>query len=199
MKVDFHSVKWLLTGIVVGIFVAICISPLFRADRELIEASSDTTRTEVTKHYGKLELQTKKVKLEIPKYSSTPQVVFVPEEKVTTIVRDSVSYVMLDREFFYTETDDAQIWHSGIDSTIDSLVIKSWNEKITTVLREKDYHNTLSFYGAIGYNSHDLLLPIGVEYLYHPKKWIGFGGKVEYDAYMKNVSVLATTRITLRW
>ena len=159
---------------------------------------SDTTRTEVTKHYGKLELETSRHRLNMPKLDA-PQVVFVPEEKTTVIVKDSISYVMLDREAFYTETKDAKIWHSGVDSRIDSLIVTSWNERVTTTYHEKNFQNSLSFYGAVGYDSQDLLLPVGIEYLYHPKKWMGFGAKIEYDAHVKDVSVLATARITLRW
>lgn len=198
MKADFHSVKWLILGFVLGVFVAICISPLFHAKR-LVPTEPDTTRTEITQRYGKLELHTKTSKLEVPNIGTAPHLVFVPEEKTTVIVKDSVSYVMMDRSFFYTETKDAKIWHSGVDSTIDSLVVTSWNERITTTYREPHYYNSLSFYGGVGYDGMKMVLPIGMEFLYHPKKWIGFGARMEYDACLRNMSVLATTRLTFRW
>lgn len=193
---SFHGLIKFLCGFVAGMLVAICVSPLFK-DSKPMDVESDTTRVEVTKSYGKLDLHTKTVKLDLPKIDKSPQMIFVPEEKTTVIVRDSISYIMMDRESFYTETDEAKIWHSGVESRIDSLMVIS--KKETTTYKAPDFRHSLSFSGSVGYDGVNQYYPVGIEYLYHPKRWIGFGAGMQYDHFTKNVNVYATMKLTIRW
>lgn len=197
MKLSFHGLG-LISVILAGILVAICVSPLFEDSKQVV-AESDTARVETLVNYGKLELQANTIKLDLPKIGKLPQVVFVPEEKTTVVVKDSVSYIMMDREFFYTETEDAKIWHSGVSSTIDSLVVTKRTERVTTSYKQPDFKHSLSFSGSIGYNGINQYLPVEVEYLYHPQRWVGIGAKAQYDVYTKNVYVYATMKLTIRW
>lgn len=183
--------------IVVGIFAAMRISPLSDKTR-FEEGVSDTTRTEVSRRYSRLELQPKTIKLQVPSIGKVPEVIFIPEEKYTVVVRDSISYVMVERDHFYTETKDARIWHSGVESRIDSLIVTTFNERVTTTFREPDFRHSLSLFGGMGYAKVPVC-PVGIEYLYHPSRWIGFGGRAEYDVYTRNMQILASLRLTIRW
>lgn len=80
----------------------------------------DTTYVYDTIRYSRLDLASNTYELDIPKIDKA-EMVFIPESSTTIIYRDSIRYVTLPREYFYTKTEDAEIWHSGVQSTIDSL------------------------------------------------------------------------------
>ena len=97
----------------------------------------DTTIVYDTVAYSKLQLTTNSSKLDIPQLPRIP--VLIPVEKTDTIVKENKVYVAMEREYFYTETKDAQIWHSGVDSTIDSLNVLVKNmivSKTETVMQK---------------------------------------------------------------
>lgn len=158
---------------------------------------TDTTTVEVVKQYSRFDLQAKTIRLDIPKIGTTPELVFVPEEKVSVVVRDSVSYIVMDREQYYTETDDARIWHSGVESRIDSLMVIS--KKETTTYREKQRKNSLTLFGEIAYDNVRPSLPVGLQYTYHLNRWIGLGGGMQYDMFQHNMAVFAELNFTIEW
>lgn len=192
MKLSFHGLS-LGCGFVVGILIAICVSPLLKRN----DMETDTTTVEVVKQYSRFDLQAKTIKLDIPKIGTIPELVFVPEEKVSVVVRDSVSYIVMDREQYYTETDDARIWHSGVESRIDSLMVIS--KKETTTYREKQRKNSLTLFGEIAYDNVRPSLPVGLQYTYHLNRWIGLGGGVQYDMFQHNMAVFAKLNFTIEW
>lgn len=63
--------------------------------------------------------------------SKVPQVLYIPDTIVKEIVKDSIRYVMLDREFRFLSKDNVDIWYSGVDPSIDSLYFR-FPEKTTT-------------------------------------------------------------------
>lgn len=104
----------LILGFVIGI---LCRPNHFRDTTDMVK---DTLVIYDTARYSKLELASKSYRLNVPKIES-PSVVYIPADSTTIIYRDSIRYVTLTREYFYTKTEDAEIWHSGVQSTIDSL------------------------------------------------------------------------------
>lgn len=90
-----------------------------------------------TIRYSRLELSSGTHKLDIPSIGGR-EYVFFDIERLDTVYRDNVQYIVYPREHFYTETEDVQIWHSGIDSKIDSLnVFRKRYDISTTITQER--------------------------------------------------------------
>lgn len=188
-----------LVTFLIGAGAAMCLcltcNPRVGGKDELVQ--SDTIVKYETLHYSRLELAKNTIKLDVPKVS-TRELVFIEESSLDTIYRDSVRYVTLPRENYYTNVDDAEIWHSGIDSRIDSLNVFRKDVVVTDVYKRKDWKHEISVYVSAGYCGVPRL-PIGAEYTYYPKKWVGFGGKAEYDQLNKTTGIYATARLRFGW
>lgn len=192
MKNSFHSVIVLVVGMAVGI----CLSLLFnyRTERQQI-VQRDTVEVVKTIRYSYPELTT--IRLDIPSVG-IPEYIFIPEEKIKIEYRDSIRYIALQRERFYTQTNEAEIWHSGIESRIDSLAFTQKNVIITETITEKPLRHTVTAYGEIGYME-GLKATAGIKYLYHPNKWLGLGGSIERDFLAKQTGIYANIDMTLGW
>lgn len=122
----------LFSGIVIG-----CLLPDYHFRDEAKMLQRDTIVRFDTIRYSRLELSAGTHKLDIPSIGGR-EYVFFDIERLDTIYRDNVQYVVYPREQFYTETEDAQIWHSGIDSKIDSLnVFRKSMDISTTITQER--------------------------------------------------------------
>ena len=115
----------------------------------------DTTIVYDTVKYSTLQLSSNTYQLDIPQ--KTRPSILVPIEKTDTIFKENKVYVAMEREYRYTETKDVQIWHSGVDSTIDSLnvlvqnVVISKTETTTEKLPPWGYSLDLALnYGRMG-------------------------------------------------
>lgn len=192
MKNSFHSVIVLVVGMAVGI----CLSLLFnyRTERQQI-VQRDTVEVVKTIRYSYPGLTT--IRLDIPSVG-IPEYIFIPEEKIKIEYRDSIRYIALQRERFYTQTNEAEIWHSGIESRIDSLAFTQKNVIITETITEKPLRHTVTAYGEIGYME-GLKATAGIKYLYHPNKWLGLGGSIERDFLAKQTGIYANIDMTLGW
>ena len=159
----------------------------------------DTVTVYKTRYYSRLELKAKTIRLEVPKID-VRQRVFVPADSVTIIYRDSVRYVTLPRQNYYTKTEEAQIWHSGVDSTIDSLSLLFPTTTIThteKVARKPKKH-------AIGIGieanySTIFNMPVQLEYTYSIKPWLSVYGYAEYELFRKQFGVGAGTQMFIEW
>lgn len=109
-----------------GVIGWLCRAEHFRDATEMIQI--DTAYE--TKYYSRLELASNTYKLDIPKIGGN-KYVYVAADSATVIYKDSIQYVMLPREYYYTSIDDVEIWHSGVDSVIDSLSILKQTATIT--------------------------------------------------------------------
>lgn len=116
-------------------------------------------------------------------YVSTPDTVWVKD----------TMWLALPRQHYFAETDDVKIWHSGIDSRIDSLV----NFRETkTILPEPWKRHSVGVSADIGFN----MLGVGAEYEYNVFKWFSVSANAGYDFYMKQPYAMAGAKITLyRW
>lgn len=189
-----HLVTFLIGA---GAAMCLCLTCNPRVGGKDVLVQSDTIVKYETLHYSRLELAKNTIKLDVPKVSAR-ELVFIEESSLDTIYRDSVRYVTLPREHYYTKVDDAEIWHSGIDSRIDSLNVFRRDVVVNDVYKRKDWKHEISIYGSAGYCGVPRV-PIGIEYAYYPKKWIGFGGKAEYDPLNKSTGIYATARLRFGW
>lgn len=128
-------------------------------------------------------------KLETPKVSRVPSVIFIPETEVKIEYRDSIRYVVLDREHKFLDNPDVKIWYSGIDPTIDSLQVK----RQTVIQKEPWKRHSISLSGEVGFN----MLGAGAEYEYSVFKWFSVSANAGYDFYLKQPYVSASAKIRL--
>lgn len=128
-------------------------------------------------------------KLEAPQVSRVPSLLFIPETEVKIEYRDSIRYVVLDREHKFLDNEDVKIWFSGVDPTIDSLQVK----RHTIIQKEPWKGHSVSLSGKVGFNT----LGLGAEYEYNMFKWFSVSANAGYDFYMKQPYVLAGAKIRL--
>lgn len=141
--------------------------------------------------YSRLNIGTV-FKLETPKVSRVPSVLSIPEAEVKIEYRDSIRYVVLDREHKFLDNPDVRIWYSGVDPTIDSLQVK----RQTVIQTEPWKRHSVGVSADIAFN----LLGVGAEYEYSPFKWFSINASAGYDFYMKQPYAMAGAKIILyRW
>ena len=186
-----------LLAVLVGVAVGLCLSPFKGVKDRDILVQTDTIIKEVVKAYNRLELAGNTRKINVPNVS-TKEYVWLQADSATIIYRDSVRYVTLPREYYYTKQDDVEIWRSGIDSRIDSLQYKARQVTITDTYRRKDFRHELGIYAQAGYNR-GFAAPVGVQYLYKPVNWFGIGGNIEYDIKQKTLAVYAKGSFLIHW
>lgn len=138
--------------------------------------------------YSRLSLGDIK-KLDVPEVRGVPSVLYVPEVEVRTVIKDSIRYMVLDREHKFLDNPDVKIWYSGIDPTIDSLQVK----RQTIVQKEPWKRHSISLSGEVGFN----MLGVGAEYEYNVFKWFSVSANAGYDFYMKQPYVSANAKVRL--
>ena len=139
------------------------------------------------KYYSRLDIGTI-TNLDIPEVRGVSNLVFVPETEVKIEYRDSIRYVVLEREHKLLENEDVKVWYSGVDPTIDSLQVLSR----TVVQKEPWKRHNIGLEGSIGTE-----LTVGVEYEYKALKWLDFSANAGYDLYQKQPYVTAGLKINL--
>lgn len=190
--------KYLVTFLIgAGAAMCLCLTCNPRVGGKDALVQSDTIVKYETLHYSRLELAKNTIKLDVPKISAR-ELVFIEESSLDTIYIDSVRYVTLPRENYYTKVDDAEIWHSGVGSRIDSLNVFRKDVVVNDVYKRRDWKYEISIYASAGYCGVPRV-PIGIEYAYFPKKWIGFGGKIEHDMLHNTTGIYATARFRIGW
>ena len=129
--------------------------------------------------YSRLSLGETKT-LHIPEVNGVPSVLYIPEVEVRTIVKDSIRYVVLDRQHKVLENDDVKIWYSGIDPTIDSLRVR----RRTVIQKEPWKRHKIGLEAETGYYGNFGLMA-GATYEYDPFKWLSVSFKAGYDFYIE--------------
>ena len=138
--------------------------------------------------YSRLSLGEIK-KLDVPEVRGVPSVLYVPEVEIRTVVKDSIRYVVLDREHKFLDNPDVKIWYSGVDPTIDSLQVK----RHTVIQKEPWKRHSVSLSGEVGFN----MLGMGAEYEYSIFRWLSVSANAGYDFYMKQPYASASAKFML--
>lgn len=160
-------------------------------------SQNDTiVRLDTIKH-SRFELVRNTYKLDIPKISR-PELVYIPADSTTIIYRDSIRYVTLPRQYFFTSTDDVEIWHSGIDSTIDSLNVVRKTQEITKATQPVTKRNALGLGLEMNYTSYPYM-PIYLEYSYLLHKNVEMFVKVFYDVPSQQMGVGMGVQFQIGW
>ena len=195
MKRFIYFLVTFLVGIGAGMLLCL-FNPMSIGKRDVL-IDSDTTQKVIVKYYTPLELAKNTIKLDVPKVS-TKEYIYVQSDSTTIIYRDSIAFVTLPRGNYYTKQDDIEIWHSGVSSRIDSLRYAMRETTITDTYKRRDWKHEISLSASIGYHNM-LMLPFELKYLYCPKRWIGIGGKLEYEPLHKTTGIFATASFRFGW
>ena len=141
--------------------------------------------------YSRLSLGDIK-KLDVPEVKSVPMVVYVPETEVKIEYRDSIRYVVLNREHKVLENPDVKIWYSGVDPTIDSIAVRTR----TVVQKEPWKRHTIGIEGETGYYGNFGLMA-GAVYEYDIFRWLSVSARAGYDFHIEKPYVAFGAKIRL--
>ena len=186
------GVLLLILGFVIGI---LCRPKHFRDATKMFQ--NDTIVRLDTIKYSRFELVRNTYELDIPKISRL-ELVYIPADSATIIYRDSVRYVTMPRQYFYTKTDDAEIWHSGIDSTIDSLNVVRKTQEITKATQTVTNRNALGIGLEMNYTSYPYI-PIYLEYSYLLHRNVEFSAKMLYDLPSQQIGFGLGAKVCIEW
>lgn len=164
---------------------------LFRGATKMLQ--KDTIVRYDTLRYSGLQLKGKTYELELPKIDNF----YIPMDSVRIEYRDTgkTQYIVLPRKAYHTRLPEAEIWHSGVDSRIDSLAIHREQTTIREAVKTPIKHELLLF-ADVRYGP-TLSTPVGVAYNYYPLRWIGVGGAVEYDILSRNIGARVGVRLRI--
>lgn len=203
----YIAIALFVIGVVIGIWS--CRKHYMRVEKDV---QRDTTTFSDTSRYAKDEIDTKELPNSKPDtvYIKVPYAVYKdaedkkekdePDNKPDTVYIEKFVYLPVPRQHYFSKVKGVEIYHSGIDSTIDSLNYVTNTTNITNVTQRPKFHkHTITIYGSIGYGNHAVIAPCGAKYLYHPIRWFGVGGKYEHDWFLKTHAILATTEINIGW
>ena len=179
----YIAVALFVIGVLIGILT--CRSYNRHEAKNLIQR--DTVVLHDTIHYTKEKIVTKNVLVEKP---CTTYI------KVTeTIYKDSIQYIALPRQYYHTKTKDVEIWHSGVESSIDSLNVF---RQTLTITERKIAKNAISLGIEAGYIG-TAYVPAYIQYERKPKQWLSIYGKVQYDIVSQQWGVIAGTKVQIQF
>ena len=189
-----------LVSFLIGAGAAMCLcltcNPIKINNSKDVLVRSDTIVRYETVHYSGLELSRKTIKLDVPEIS-TKELIYIAEASLDTIYRDSVRYVTLPREYYYTKVRDAEIWHSGVDSRIDSLNVFS-KEVYVTDTYKRQTKNAVILGVEADYRGR-LYAPMYLQYERQIKPWFALYGRVEYEAFTGQIGAGLGAKVSLLW
>lgn len=192
MKKYIPYIIVLIVGAIIGWLSG---SHYFREAKQTVQR--DTVTVYKTVSYSKPQLSANTFRLELPKIDN-PAMVFIREDSTTIIYRDSIRYVTYPRQYFYTKVKDAEIWHSGIDSTIDSLNVFTSSTIVTETVKKKEKKNAVSI-GIEASYVNDFRFPLHAEYSYRILPWLSVYGYGEYELRTRQLGVGVGTSITIEY
>lgn len=187
MKKYIPYIVILIVGIVIG---TLCREHHFRSIID--NPQRDTIFVHDTIEY------TKEVLAQSTKVVHQKDTEYIYIEVRDTIEKEKKVYVPMPRQHYHTRVKDAEIFHSGIESRIDSLNIFSTTANITQTYLPKEKKHSFTLYGSVGWMDR-LRLPVGAKYLYSVYPWWKVGSKIEHDFAQSITGVYATTELTFGW
>lgn len=195
MKPIYTYVLLIVVGILLG--AGVCRNYYIKIAPDV---QRDTTYIYEKVPYSKLELGKMAVQLSVPEVD-IPKMVLIREDSTRIIYHDSIRYVTLPREYYYTSVKDVEIWYSGIDSTIDSLNVVAKNvviSKTETSTQTIRHTNRLRLGIEANYCS-TLSTPIYLEYERMLQRNIGINAKFFYDMNTRLYGVGAGVNVQIGW
>ena len=185
----------LLAILVIGIVIGwLCRQSLIHPETII---QRDTLVRVDTVSYSRLELEANRIRLEIPNILMR-RYVFIETERLDTVYRDNIQYVKMPREYYYTRVKDAEVWHSGIDSTIDSLNVVVKTTEITKNTISAQPKNSIGI-GIEPSYLNTLSIPIYLEYGRMLHENVEIYGQIAYDLPSKTFGAGIGAKVSVGW
>ena len=165
--------------------------------RDTTIVQNDTVTVYKAVPYSPLELKANTIELDVPEINRR-EYVFVDITHLDTIYRDSIRYVTLPRQYYFTKVKDAEIWHSGVDSRIDSLNVLYESTNITQTYTPKAKKHSISLGIEANYST-SFMMPVQLEYGYKVKDWLMVYGYAEYELFMKQFGIGGGASLQIEW
>ncbi len=192
MKPIYTYVLLIVVGILLG--AGVCRNYYVKIAPDV---QRDTTYIYEKVPYSRLDLGKMSVQLSIPEVN-VPNIVFMRIDSTTVIYKDSVRYVVLPRQYYFTSTEDVEIWHSGIDSTIDSLNVVAKNVVVSKMEIPTEKRNYLSAGVEVGWCS-TFSIPIYLEYTRKLHKNVEFNAGVFHDLVLGETGFRIGVNANIGW
>ena len=154
----------------------------------------DTVFVYDTVRYGKDELAD--ATTELPP-APQPEYIYVPEIIIKKEVVHDTTYIVLPRRQYYTEKEGLCIWHSGVQSRIDSVDYASRSYVIKPV-PQKPKKNTVSVGMEVGY-ANAFRSPLYVQYERRIEDWFSVYAKVEHDLISRETGAHLGGKFNINW
>ena len=192
MQKIFAYIGVMVVGVVIG-----CLLPDSHFRYPVVMGQADTIIKYDTVRYSRFELESNRLALKIPKID-VPKLTFLDIEKIDTVYKDNVMYLAYPRENYYTKANDVEIWHSGIDSTIDSLNVVRKTEVVTKTTQDPFKRNRLSIGAEVGYFTFPYI-PIYLEYSRMLHKNVEFYVRAMYDIPSASYGASVGAKLQVGW
>ena len=179
----------LIIGIVAGMWLCRELHPAHRPNEE----QRDTIIQYVK--YSPLELKDKTIRIDVPKVGL--HVVYIPYDSIQVVYRDNIQYITAPRQFYHTKTDKAEIWHSGIDSRIDSLAVMVTETRVQQAIKEQNRHSI--GVGIEANYARSFAMPVQLEYSYAFRRYASVYGYAEYELFTHQFGVGIGLRMQIDW
>lgn len=180
-----------IVGIAVGCFTTRCF---FKQDKV---SQIDTLIVYKRVGYSRIDLKDRTYKINVPDID-VPELVLIPADSTSIIYKDSVRYITTQRQFFYTRTPEVEIFHSGLDSRIDSLNVSVRNTIISNNIVPKDKKHSLGI-GIEANYVETFSVPVQVDYSYKLNRNFSVYGYVEYELVRRQIGAGIGTRVSFDW
>lgn len=191
MKTHILLLAILLVGMVIG---WLCRTTYSHRETTV---QRDTVFRYDTIHYSRIELASKTYKIDVPKIGGLSMVLF-PINKVDTVYKNKKVYIAMEREYRCTELEGIEIFHSGIDSTIDSLNVVSKTIEIVESYIPRRIRNRVTVGMEAGYLN-TFLTPIYLEYERMLHKNVGIYARGSFDMLTQSKGISFGVRANLEW
>lgn len=186
----------------VGALIASLVFLLIDAKSRKIDQNGELVKTETITKVDTIIVTKEKIKTEIVEKEGKTEYIYIqlPPEVIEKIVHDTTyiyNDIPLHKEYFHSRTDEVEIWHSGIQSSIDSLINYRETKVINNVYR-KDKKNTISLGLDMGYHK-AFRMPLQLSYEYDITSWLSVGAYAEYEPLQRTFGGGMQARVKIEW
>lgn len=167
-----------IISFLVGALIASLVFLLINASNKNIDQNGVLVKTETITKVDTIVVTQEKIVTEVVTKEGPTEYVYVelPQE----IVRDTIyKEIPLKKEYYHSVTDDVEIWHSGVASSIDKVVNYRETQVVNNAYR-KDKRSELSLGLSMDY-SNAFRMPLQLSYEYDIASWFSMGAYAEYE------------------
>lgn len=185
-----------IIAFVTGVLITALVFLLINASNKKIDQNGVLVKTETITKVDTIVVTKEKIVTEVVTKNGPTEYIYVelPQE----IVRDTIyKEIPLKKEYYHSVTDDVEIWHSGVASSIDKVVNYRETKIVNNVYR-KDKKNTVSLGLDLGYHK-AFRMPLQLSYEYDIASWLSMGAYAEYEPLQRTFGGGMKMKAKIEW